>query len=381
MVNGGVFAGHDAAIRPDRKEFEVRFPIPFCLLVSLTAPQLEAGSLEKAYFAATPPGSWARCESNWELPDGTVGTNVYTYIRASDATSRVRIETQTEVLSGPGSGTTTRQLFIMAPEFDLSENYLNRVQFLQATVAQSGDAPPALMQGNIIEILRAAAGDLTNSVTFMGHTEEGGRACDLYAYSYESGGPHVTLQEGEICLDEAVPFGIVFQKGRITKPGGDLVSSFEEKLLDSGSGKSGTAAMLALTPEEPAASPENAPTDAVDSLTLLEAYQNEKARLLVQVEDGTGGRRLELIAQNMTEDAFDLVLPGGPLTIPAGTPLGSLTVVVGEEQRFSLAPGGSSPAISAGQPGERGATGGDFQLMMYEGEPLFQGSVNVGPLE
>jgi len=49
------------------------------VLLSLTTPQLQAGSLEKAYFAATQPGTWAKYESSWEMPDGMVGTNVYTF--------------------------------------------------------------------------------------------------------------------------------------------------------------------------------------------------------------------------------------------------------------------------------------------------------------
>ena len=52
-----------------------------------------------------------------------------------------------------------------------------------------------------------------------------------------------------------------------------------------------------------------------------------------------------------------------------------------EEESFSLPPGGSLPPFEAGQPGERGATGGRFQLTVYECQPLFQGSVEVGPLK
>jgi hypothetical protein len=351
------------------------------LLLSVSTPRLQADSLEKAYFAATLPGTWAQYESSWEMPDGTVGTNIYTYIRAPDSADRVRIEVDTKTLAGPGEGMISRQLFILEQGFDLAQNFLNHMKFMEASVAQTGDGTPSLMQDNVIEIMRQSAGDVTNSVTFKGRATKEGVECDHYDYSYTSGGPHATLQEGELCLAETVPFGVVFQKGRVMDAAGDLVSSFEQKLLDSGTEKSGAAALLAMTPEAKQATRQRATSQAVPSLPLLEAYESEKVRLVVEVEEGTGGRRLRLIALNKTEEPFDLVVPGGPLTIPADSPLGVLRLVVVEEERFSLPPGGSSPPFEAGQPGERGATGGKFQLTMYEGQPLFQGSVEVGPLE
>lgn len=245
-------------------------------ILQMNTPQLGAGSLEKAYFAATPPGAWAKYESSWEMAGGIAGANAYTYIRASDSDGRVQVETTTHVLAGPGEGVTTRQLFIMEPDFDLARDFMNRMSYLEASAAQSGEGPASLMQANVIEIMRASVGDLTNSVTFKGSKTIDGHECDHYVYSYSTGGSSVTHQEGEICLDEAVPFGVVFQKGRSTDQDGALISSYEQKLVESGAG---------------------------------------------------------------------------------------------------------SPAFSAGQPGDRGAVGGSFQLSVYEGSAVYQGSVDVGPLE
>ena len=359
----------------------MRFFTVVCLLLCVTTPQLEADSLQKAYFAATAPGTWARYESRWEMPDGMAGSNIYTYIRAPDSAGRVLIEVDTETLAGPGTGMTNRQLFVMEPGFDLAKNFLNHVMFMEASVAQSGDGAPSLMQQNVIDIMRQSAGDLTNSVTFQGRTTRDGVECDHYAYSYTSGGPHPTLQEGEICLNATVPFGVVFQKGRVLDAAGELSSSFEQKLLDSGAGTTAAAVLLAMVPEAEPATPEGAASEVGESISLLEAYQREKISLVVEVEEGTGGRRLNVIAHNTTDEPVELVVPGGPLTIPADSPLGDLRLVVAEDHRFSLSPSGSSPAFAAGQPGERGATSGRFQLTVYEGQPLFQGTVEVGPLE
>ena len=59
----------------------------------------------------------------------------------------------------------------------------------------------------------------------------------------------------------------------------------------------------------------------------------------------------------------------------------SLELVFSDDLRFSLAAGGSTQPIPVGQPGARGATAGRFQLTVFDGQPLFQGSVDVGPMD
>jgi hypothetical protein len=260
-------------------------------------------------------------------------------------------------------------------------NFLNYMMFLEASVAQAGDGNPAVTQDNIIEIMRKSGGDFTNSVTFKGKADMQKRKCDHYAYSYKSGGPHVTIHEGEIWLDETVPFGIVLQKGKAMDASGKLVSSFEQELLDSGTGKSGAAALLAMTPKPKIMAQEKDAPKEIQSLSLLEAYQSERTRLSVEVKEGSGGKHLIINALNKTKDPFDLVVPKGPLTITADSPIEVLNLVVDEEQRFTLPPNGTSPSFSARQSGKRGVTEGKFKLTVYEGKPLFTGSVSIGPLE
>jgi hypothetical protein len=349
-------------------------------LLAMPAAHADGGSLEKAYFAATTPGAWAKYESSWEMPDGKAGTNIYTYIRASDDADRVRIELCTETLSGPGEGMTTRQLFVMEPGFDLARDFMNRMMYLEASAAQTGDGTTTLIPDNVIEIMRSSAGDMTKSVTLSGSRTIEGHDCDHYTYSYRLGGPHSTLQEGEICLDETVPFGLVSQTGRTIDDEGVTVSSFEQKLVASGTGQTASAALLAMTPATASAAPESAAPGALPSLPFTEAYLTGTIRLFVQVVEGSGGRRLDITALSQADEPFELVVPAGMLTIPAGSPIGDLNILVNENLELPLAPGESSPPISTGQPGERGATGGSFQLTVHEGEPLYQGTVEVGPL-
>ena len=69
-----------------------------CLFFSFTTGQVWAESLKKPYFAAARPGTWAKYESSWKQPSGMAGTNIYTYIRASDNVGRVRIEIETKTI-------------------------------------------------------------------------------------------------------------------------------------------------------------------------------------------------------------------------------------------------------------------------------------------
>ncbi len=162
---------------------------------------------------------------------------------------------------------------------------------------------------------------------------------------------------------------------------GELTSTFEQKLLDSGTGKSGATALAAMTPKPKQAAPGKAAPKALVSLLFPKAYQSGKIRLSVEVEKGSGGRRLILRARNQTKDPFEMVVPKGPLTIAAGSPVEVLRLVIDKEQRFPLTPNGTSPPFSAGQSGTRGAIEGKFELTVYEGEPLFSGSVKIGSLE
>jgi hypothetical protein len=376
-------------------------------VILASTPGVAAGSFDKAYFAATPPGAWATYESSWEMDGGMAGTNSSTYIRAPDHEGRVRVEIVTRTLSGPGEGMTTRQLFVMEPGFDLATNFMNRMSHLEASVSQTGESPPSPMQDDIIAILRETGGDLTNSVTLEETRTIDTRECDCYAYSYSTGGANVIRLEGEICLDETVPFGVVFQKGRSTGQDGAPISTHEHKLVDSGIGRSATDALLAVVLTPSPAAPEIEPgtgdvaaaaqVDKVPtvmptppgeespaplaSVSLLEAYQNGEVRLIVEVLEGSGGRRLVIDVENYSNEPLDLVVPAGPLSIPAESPIGTLSLSIDEEHRFSLLPGYSSPSFSAEQTGDRGATGGSFLLVVKDGVPTYLGEVVIGSLE
>ena len=98
----------------------------------------------------------------------------------------------------------------------------------------------------------------------------------------------------------------------------------------------------------------------------------------VAVEPGSGGRRLRLTLKNKSESDLTVILSAGALSIPASEPIGVLKVVVSKASRVPVAAGGAAaPLVVDQQPG-RGVLDGTCELSVYEGTPLFSGSVTRG---
>ena len=110
----------------------------------------------------------------------------------------------------------------------------------------------------------------------------------------------------------------------------------------------------------------------------MKAYQAGRIGLDVAVEPGSGGRRLRLTLKNKSESDLTVILSAGALSIPASEPIGVLKVVVSKASRVPVAAGGAAaPLVVDQQPG-RGVLDGTCELSVYEGTPLFSGSVTRG---
>ena len=209
------------------------------MFVLLLTPA-DAGELQKQYFTATKPGSWVIVEATYD----TGGKNVYTYSRLDDNQGRAVIEFELNVKAGPGAGTTSNQLFVVEEGFDVTKDALSYMKALQAMVVLAGDyvsaSPPP-----VIDAIREGGADFTNAFTFEESETIGGIECDRYAYRVATGGPHVTVTQGSMCLSDQVPFGVVKQTGTVKNEDGAPVSTYEQTYVDSGSGAQGTPRLLA----------------------------------------------------------------------------------------------------------------------------------------
>ena len=361
----------------------MKFVLSVCLtLVYLTAGAW-AGELKKPYFAATVPGDWAKRETATERPGGEDQQIIYTYTRAPDSAGRVRIETVTEVKAGPGEGTESRQLNILEPGFDLSRGFIGYMGSLEASLALSGDqAFP--MQPDVIEIIRKNVQDVSKAFTYKGEEKIGGRTCDHYIYKIEMGDPNPSVTEFDVWLSEEVPFGIVRQISVSKDASGTVQSTSVENLIDSGSGGEVNSLLLSGTPNPKGGDAETtaggAAEMAPDTLALSKAYQDGKIGLGVEVVEGSGGARLRITIQNKTRAPLAIVVPKGTTQLEADMPVNTLTIVADAEKKLVAPARGRSETVDVGQAGSRGAKEGKFKLSVYDGSPLFQGTVTMGPM-
>jgi hypothetical protein len=208
--------------------------------------------------------------------------------------------------------------------------------------------------------IAAGATDYGAIVVFKGTETVDGKACDHYTYSYESG--PLGKVEGEYWLSEKVPFAVVKEVTSGTDATGARYR-YETKLVESG-----------IRPE--LAKPTKAPSGKAPARqTLAEAYSAGKISILVEVVPES--TRLQLTVMNSGEAPLDLVVPKGTTTLACGSPVGDLVLVAEAERKLAVAAGSAAPAFELSQKGGRRPTKGSFTVSVFEGQPLFSGSVEM----
>jgi hypothetical protein len=288
------------------------------------------------------------------------------------------VEFKLEVLSGPGSGTTTQQLFVMAPGFDLSRDAINYMKSLEAIVMQAGEGRAMVQSADIVSAIRKGTCDHGDVFTYKGKDKVKDVDCDVYTFETTCGGPHPSTEVGEVCISGAVPFGVVRKTGEMRDSNGKKTSSSVMTLQDHGSGAQGSAVLLAQLPDIKGG--EKKATAAVKTILLEEAYREGLVEAQVEIVAGSGGNRLLLSLSNKSTEALQVTIPTGSTRLEAGSPLNTLEIAVESRKTITLKARGGSTPTEVAQLGKRGAVEGKFTLSIYEGEPLFAGSITMGPL-
>lgn len=345
----------------------------------MSASPSAAGDLQKPYFGATPPGSWVTSESSHQMSDGTKSRHVSTYTRLADRDGRVLIELELDVVEGPGAGTTTRQLYVMGPGFDLAQNRLSFGKWLEAIVIQSGDMTPIVQTGDMLRIVRDAMLDYRGAMTFGGPDTADGRDCDRYQYAVATTGSYPMTYQGELWLDASIPFGVVQDHGEAHDAAtGELMTTSETHLVDFGTGRSGTPALIAALPDTEPRDPSAEGARTVEAVSLRRAFEEGAAELQVTVRED---HRVSLVLTNRTDQPLRVTLPEGQTDLSVGSPLGTLSLLADSEQVIALDGRGTGDPVHVAQAGRRGAVQGSFRILTYEGDPLLTGSVTVGALD
>lgn len=344
--------------------------LPRVLLVAVgifAFPCVFAGELKKAYFTATKPGGW----SEYVLTSSDGSKSSFLYEREADEEGRPVIMMRVKILAGAGKDTKVKNFYTLPRGFDLDHQGLNYAKFTEKmSMEYSGAQMP--VDEDTLRMIREGEKDFRGAVNFEASEKVDGRACDRYSYAIRVGGPAPTRETGALWLDASVPFGIVRHSAKVTREDGTPVTDFDMRLAESGTNQA-----IAVTAPPPAE--QNTP-ETSSNAGLKEGFLAGYIGMEVEAVKGSNGRRLSITLKNKTEREFTVEVPAGDLDIDASSPVNVLKLSVPKAVRIVLPAGEEGGTFEAGQRGARGIKAGKCSLSVYEGTPLFSGSVEIDNL-
>lgn len=333
--------------------------------ILLAVTGVQAGELQKDYFAATKPGAWATY--SLETADGTKARS--SSQREADQGGQVVVEEVMKIQAGPGAGTESKNIHVLQKDFNLARDWLSFGKFTEK-MRMKGTGYDMPVDPATLATIKKGSKDFRGAVTFEAAEVVDGRTCDRYAYTVAIMGPGPSKEAGKIWLDPTVAFGIVRQTAKTVNADGSVASSFELRLRETGQVQMATAA------PDPASRPAAPAAPAV--VSLLEGYKAGRVGIGVVVPPNSQGRQLQIILINKTERQLTVKLQAGSLDIPASSPVEVLKIAVKKSEQVVVPAGDTSEAITVDQRPGRGALEGRFELSVYEGTQLFSGSVTKG---
>ncbi|NDP43509.1 MAG: hypothetical protein GZ089_12465 [Aromatoleum sp.] len=320
----------------------------------------DAAGYRKAYFGATKPGTWAQYTMKVE-GQADMG---YLSTRLADEAGQQRVEILIEYML-QGKLTPAYTDYVLKAGYSLEKDALGFGKALVAMSSRQPGSPPYDMPPDVLDNTRKTMPDYGASAQFVGAENIGGKVSDRYRYTQKHPGNPAQIETGEIWLNENVPFGLVKQKAATREESGKIISQFEMLLIDSGVK---APAVQAAAVSKPAVAP--GPT------TLADAYRKGQVELAVAVASGDG-RNLRVTFKNKGNALLNLTIPVGATTLDVGTPLDKLRLEAAAAKTLAIAPGATSPAVDLQQSGARRAVKGSFVITVYEGTPLYSGSVTI----
>ncbi|HSI11819.1 MAG TPA: hypothetical protein VK961_07230, partial [Chthoniobacter sp.] len=181
-------------------------------------------------------------------------------------------------------------------------------------------------------------------------------------------------ETGKLWVDSSVPFGIVRQAARATDVGGKLVVEFDMRLTDTGLNQAIAATVAPATPTPVKKAPEPA------QVTLADGFKAGRVGMDVEAVAGSTGKRLRLVLVNKTEASLTVTVPAGDLQFEVDSPVNTLRIANAKAVQIAIPAGEKAAPIVVEQRGNRGIAEGHCSLSVYEGTPLFSGSVTIGSL-
>jgi hypothetical protein len=329
-----------------------------------------AGDLRQNYFGGTTPGAWS--EYVLTSPDGS--KSEYSYEREADADGRAVLAVQVKIIAGPGKDTTSKTNYILPKDFSFEREGLNYGRFAEKMTMVYGGTE-MVVDAKTLETIRQGTKNFAGALAFEASESVDGRLCDRYGYGIKIGGPNPTQETGKLWMNPAVPFGIVRQEARMTDLQGKLVTEFDMRLTNVGLNQ-GLAA--AAVPPAPPASPK--PPVATD-VGLADGFKAGRVGIDLEVVAGSAGHKLRVTLVNKTEGKLTVNVPAGDVQIEADSPVNTLKIAGSKAIKVVVPPSEKADPFEVEQRAGRGVVEGHCSLSVYEGTPLFSGSVTMGPLK
>lgn len=215
--------------------------ISICVLASLTA----SADWKKPYFGATPVGSWA----TYTTKASAGAPSVTTSARLADGNGRVRLEDRT---SYPGKEyPPSAQRYELAPGFKLERDLLDFAKSLVTFSSSMSGAAFQPMPAAAVQTMKEMSTPFGTVAVFVKTETVNGKECDHYTYSVR-GQAAGQVETGELCLSDAVPFGLVRRTSTNKDQSGKVVWSMEQDLTDFGMTPKATTVAKPVAPKAPA---------------------------------------------------------------------------------------------------------------------------------
>jgi hypothetical protein len=325
-----------------------------------------AGEFAKPYFTTTTPGAWS--EYLLTSPDGSKSR--FSYQRLPDENGQIVVSLTVKILEGPGKDTKTENIYVLPKIFDFARDGMSYGKFAEKMM-MNFSGMQMVVDATTLETIHQSEKDFRQAVTPRGSQSVDGRDADAYDYKLAIGGPSPTTEEGQLWMTDSVPFGMLRQKAKVFGADGKVASEFDMKIEQSGTDQT-------MIPQVAIAAPK---VEALpSSVGFVEGFQKGRFGFSVEVVDGSSGKKLNLILTNKGDSKLTVNIPSGDIDLSVSDPIGTLLLNFSKSNAVVLDPGATSEPVAAGQRPGRGIQSGRCTLSVYEGTPLFDGSVTKGTI-
>ncbi len=209
--------------------------------VASVAPAADLSSVQKAYFGATKPGTWARYEMKSVDQKGRETMSVQTVSRLENEGDRIWMEVRTEPKGGKQKASTLK--YLLKQGFRMEKNALDFMKSIDRIITQEDGGEAAEMPIEMLKMAANLAGnvDYGSDVTSKGTETVDGRTADHYAMSGKFAMKVVFAEikgswASDLWLSDSIPFGRVKESTTTKDESGKLMARTDTRLLETGSG-------------------------------------------------------------------------------------------------------------------------------------------------